>query len=182
LRYHPTYVCCSDQRFAYEYAQHMLTSKSKFIFTDQVAKVLSKLPTYRPSDTRIVNMITPSNILSTTSFDPNFKKVAWGRTVLIDLCVPLASYLKFDEIYLVGVDWTESAHFYPNNEKNFTKWLRKNPTARQEYSPLPTSRLDRKDKYLKKAAQLYGKPIYDCTVDGKLIMFPKKSLKEVLRK
>ena len=39
------------------------------------------------------------------NFQPNIElPLAWGRTVILDFCVPVAQYMGFSEIYLIGCD------------------------------------------------------------------------------
>lgn len=63
-------------------------------------------------------------IWETKSYSYKLEKgTSWGHTVIIDFCLPLAMYMGFKDIYLLGCDMNygknvNKTHFYKNDRKS----------------------------------------------------------------
>jgi hypothetical protein len=111
-------------------------------------------------------------------FDPT--KIYWiYGTVIMDLMLPLAYYMGFDEFYLVGCDtnlhldeypdWTHS-HFY--DYRLTPLWLRGHQ-QRGETKGIRPHQLDAQYKLFKDTFESNNKIICDATIGGSLDVFDK---------
>jgi len=97
------------------------------------------------------------------------KGVACGMTVTYDICLQAAYYMGFDRVYLVGVDADYSGaatHFYNNPDKRGKSINQKRPF--EAYSSA------------RKVFEADNREIINCTVGGKLEVFKRKKLEEIL--
>ena len=102
-----------------------------------------------------------------------------GDTVIIDFCIPAAIYMGFTEIYLLGVDCN-----YSFNEDGSVKYGFKTSeitTGRSSNAYLKGQWvLNVKKSYEIINNTIQGIEIYDLSTKGKLNIFPKKNLTQVL--
>ncbi len=112
-----------------------------------------------------------------------------GRTVLLNMAIPIAYYLGFSEVYLVGCDcnyyretWEEQAqHFY--EREPCRDFVERTPVEFKQFQKRWGS-----DGYVihnyevvKEQFEKGGRVVYNATEGGSLEMFPKVALNSVLK-
>jgi hypothetical protein len=122
-------------------------------------------------------------------FSPNFQKlIGAGKSVTI-VCIQLAYYMGFSEVFLVGKDHSynhnqngvpgtrilsngsETNHFINSYYKKGMKWTL--PNYKEEEIAY---------NYAKEEYEKNGRKIYDATIDGKLTIFEKVKYIELFHK
>ena len=100
------------------------------------------------------------------------KYVVGGHTVVIDICLQVAYYMGFKEVYLLGCDCDYSGtktHFDGSTPSNLTGM------AIGEYD-----KVFKAYEVCKKVFENDGRKIYNATVGGKLEVFERKKLEDVI--
>jgi len=106
--------------------------------------------------------------------------INWGSTVIMDLCLPIAFYLGFKKIYLLGCD----CDYQLDKDKAFNHsyffQLTKTPKKYRQhlikhYQPSSTNLPIWMSGYqtINKAASQYQVKIYNAGIGGKLEVFPR---------
>lgn len=102
----------------------------------------------------------------------------WTHTITCDICLPAAYYMGFKEVYLVGCDCGTSGgqHFYEKTKDNIDDAWRFHTNYKKKRM------LSIFDVYevCKRHFEEDGKKIINCTVGGKLGVFERKKLEEVV--
>jgi len=95
-----------------------------------------------------------------------------GDTVIIDICLQAAYYMGFKEVYLLGCDCDYSGlhRFDGLKSENITT-----PAIEGDFS-----RIFKSYEICKKVYEKDGREIINATVDGKLEIFERKKLEDVL--
>jgi len=101
----------------------------------------------------------------------NLIKTYWGRTVIIDLCLQLAFYMGFSKVYLIGCDCGPSRgrlHAYDESASiiNFDSYFH--------------SDIFKSYKICRHVFQLAGREIVNATVGGRLEVFKRQKLEDIL--
>lgn len=100
------------------------------------------------------------------------KGVFWGHTVIIDICIQVSYYLGFDAVYLLGCDsdYSRGGRFdgKPTDNLKGGGALGNWDEVFQAY------------EICKDAFEEHGRKIYNATVGGKLEVFERKSLEEII--
>jgi len=95
----------------------------------------------------------------------------WGYTIIIDFCLQMAYYMGFKTVYLLGCDCDYSGLHRFDGLK--TECL--GGGAIGEWSKVFTSY-----EICKKIYEENGREIINCTVGGKLEIFPRAKLEEII--
>ena len=116
------------------------------------------------------------------SLDPA-KYTCHGHTVIVDLCLPLAYYMGFREVYLLGCDCDyrlddapdfSDAYFYDIGKQTLP------PDSPEYLTGAWRDRAFASYETLKRAFAAGGGAIYNATAGGKLEVFPRRAYEEVL--
>lgn len=116
------------------------------------------------------------------SLDPS-NQTHHGHTVIIDLCLPLAYYMGFEEVYLVGCDCDYSldkaadyskAYFYNIEQQELP------PDSVDYMTELWVRNVFASYAIMKNAFEANGRKIYNATRGGRLEVFERVDLEEVL--
>lgn len=106
------------------------------------------------------------------------KTTFWGGTVVIDIAIPLAFYLGFKEIFLLGTDCSVPSdkhekikHFYKRNKE----------TERLENVAGEMSRVFKNYEFVKQYAELQKVKIYNATRGGNLDVFERVDFDSLFR-
>jgi hypothetical protein len=108
------------------------------------------------------------------------RRVIWGRTVVVDFCIPLACYMGFRDIYLIGndFDWNvdrakslEGAYFYDieRDDRDLRESIAHQDTGRPEHIGLVMKSFE----VVKKRVEGCGHRIYNAGHGGRLEVFPR---------
>lgn len=118
----------------------------------------------------------PTKIWEANTFlkDPS-KGFFGGGTVIASLCLPLAYYMGFSKVCLVGIDcdYTQGHRFDGSETEN------PSGLAGGIYSDEHWGIVFQVYDIFKREFELDGREIINCTVGGKLEVFKRKSLEEV---
>jgi len=96
--------------------------------------------------------------------------VSGGHSVIADICLPMAWWMGFDEVYLVGCD-------YSNLGKRWDGLDTENPKAMGMHE---RDRIFQALELCKKAFEDDDRKIYNATVGGELEVFERKKLEDVI--
>lgn len=178
----PNYYCISDARiYADNKEENILRSIGKYL-NFKGSKLLLFVPirfwfslrfkSIIKSNTFYINFQSNRKIWEDGNFSIDIKNgVNWGHTVILDFCLPIAFYMGFDEVYLLGCDMDFSDdkhgnHFYKEIDTNRVKkdekerglWYK---IVFRSYEAAKTVFVDN------------GRVIYNATNGGKLEIFPR---------
>jgi len=125
---------------------------------------------YASNPTRYKSHQEPVLLRSYGKFSIDLTKgVACGMTVVYDIGLQVAYYMGFDVVYLLGVDADYSgpkSHFYDNPDKRG--------------KGIPSARSLQSYGAAKVAFEKDGREIINCTVGGKLEVFKRRKLEDVI--
>jgi hypothetical protein len=123
---------------------------------------------------RLVNEpITLDRIEGTFSKDIS-RGVCWGATVIYDICLQCAYYMGFSKVYLLGCDCDYSAGHHFDDE------ISPNSPDRRKREKGNWADIFESYKVAKEIFESDGREIINCTVGGKLEVFKREPLEEVL--
>ena len=108
------YYCISDQHF-WNYGDGMHHELLEIIRCNSFSHLFIESSAHKHIESAMIASETISKIsylnysrellMWENNFQPNIElPLAWGRTVILDFCVPVAQYMGFSEIYLIGCD------------------------------------------------------------------------------
>lgn len=105
------------------------------------------------------------------STDPS-KYVVGGHTVIADICLQLAYYMGFKDVYLLGCDsdFSDKHHF----DDSVIKVKKTNASIANDWSKIFKSYEIANKVYLKD-----NRNIYNATVGGRLEIFERRELEEL---
>ncbi|MFC1987021.1 6-hydroxymethylpterin diphosphokinase MptE-like protein [Chloroflexota bacterium] len=136
----------------------------------------------KPTVVRQLGWIHDSN--GNFYFSKDMSKGAYeGSTVIIDMCLQMAYYMGFKEVYLLGCDcdFSGSLHFDGAPAVSEDKIARLKPTDPGYLrSTNDWSRIFAAYEKCKKVYEEDGREIINATVGGKLEVFKRKRLEEVI--
>jgi len=121
----------------------------------------------------IVLMAIPSPVLVPFSTDLT-QGVTCGRTVVYDVCLQVVYYMGFNRVYLVGCDCDYSdfcdTHFYRNPFEDRLAEVAESLQPKRLFAYQNAKEVFESD----------GREIINCTVGGKLEVFKRETLEEVV--
>lgn len=99
----------------------------------------------------------------------------WGRTVIIDLCLPLAFYFGFKEVFLLGCDCDYKLSNGDNYEKSFfyDRKLDERNIPKETGDALHIRQVMSSYGIVKKIFEAHGRKIYNAGYGGKLEVFER---------
>jgi hypothetical protein len=106
--------------------------------------------------------------------------VIWGRTVMVDFCIPLACYMGFKDLYLIGNDYNwnidnssvlERAYFYDikDDDRKLPESQAHQDTGRPEHIALVMKAFE----VVKREVEASGHRIWNAGYGGRLEVFPR---------
>ena len=98
--------------------------------------------------------------------------VYWGGTVVIDVCLPMAYYMGFKKVYLLGCDCDYSGRHRFDGLKSETLGLGAIGEWERVFSGY---------EICKKAFEEDGREIINATVGGKLEIFKRQKIEDIIR-
>lgn len=183
----PNFYCASDTNFFKPkvndewYEKFKSISKSvKLFFTYRASNQIHKEHLFKGFDLYYLRY-HPKKIWEYKQFSSNVEDCVYtGDTVIIDFCIPLAIYMGFSEIYLLGVDSNYTIDIKNNIEYAFDS--SKVTTKRSSNEHLRGSWVNNVTESYMTIKNNAEVKIYDATLNGKLNVFEKINLEEVLSK
>lgn len=114
----PTYYCMSDDTHWQKgrgFVPSLLEAlprltQTTFFLESEAEAVVNATPEFAGLDIRYLYLeYENTSVLEHGVHSRVHEFVRWGRTVIADFCLPLARYMGFNEIYLLGCDynWTD---------------------------------------------------------------------------
>lgn len=178
----PNYYCISDDYFISnnkgmqilhsigeylnsERSKHFLFVPIRFWFSQRFQSIIN-------SNIFYLNFKHYNKIWKDDSFSTDIQKgVNWGHTVILDFCLPIAFYMGFEKIYLLGCDMEFSDikidnHFYKEID---TKQRKRDKNAWNLWYKI----VFRSYEVAKIVFENNGRLIYNATHGGKLEVFPR---------
>jgi hypothetical protein len=171
----PTYYGIQDH-FVYEECQGLLLKdKTLTLFiADWIVKRGYRIPTHSIlfPHSRYKHCIFPSEVKLSTKFSENAAALVYDGYSITYSLLQIAVYMGFHDIYLLGCD----CYYSPDREKqHFTEMQRVDPTF-----ATATNRLLYAFRQAKKYAERHHIRIYNATRGGKLNIFDRVSLEDIL--
>lgn len=149
----PKYLCISDPGVALSVWNKLDCMKGK-------GEVVISAPPCRSIPNAHTVMLDKSLLVEETGYiHGQLTKTWWGKTVIIDLCLPLAYHLGLSEVYLLGCDCESTGHFYHDQTagRYADNWVA----------------VFRQYRQMKKLFELAKRKIYNSTAGGKLEIFER---------
>lgn len=163
-RFRPTYYCMSDIKARIIYEKELINTNPSTIFASDFALLHKETDFFRCANK--IHLITQKPNGNFGFSDDICCGVYWGYTVLYDLCLQIAIYMGFNEIYFLGADCTKDK---PTNDQHFiTNYSNLNFKAKFYYDEVM-------DAYAvaKQYADTHGIKVFNATRGGNLEVFPR---------
>ena len=180
----PTYHCVSDPRFfpdgqvLYEWYEVLQTkTKGIKVFPFHVKPIVKRHQLFKGHEVFYLRYVAvPIWEVGSMSLDIT-DKVYTGDTVIIDFCLPLAFYMGFSQIYLLGCDMDYRLDEVPDFSRSFFYDVRKAPRERSipRYDYIIASYEVAKDIF-----ERHGCRIYNAGIGRKLGVFERVDFEKVL--
>lgn len=171
---HCDYFACSDGDVWKEHKENILETlshqKTMLFLSSDAGRMYAKVN--EPKYPFIYYLKTKSyiNLLGYMPTNPTMY-VSGGHSVIADICLPMAWWMGFTEVYLVGCD-------YSNLGKRWDGLPTENPKA---MGLQKKERIFNALEICKKAFEDDGRKIYNATVGGDLEVFERRTLEEVVQ-
>jgi len=169
-KYPCTYYAISDKRVLVKNKEIINKVKKPIFFSSDAAKYYF---TDLPQLDNVIALKTKGYMTVTKEFSKNAENyVVGGHTVVIDICLQLAYYMGAKEVYLIGCDssYEDKDHFDNSKIDNM-----KGRGASDDWG-----RVFDAYEVCKKAFEADARKIYNATVGGKLEVFERKKLEEII--
>lgn len=105
-RFTPTFLCISDAKKYEQNKEEMDRTPSIKFFSSPPCRNVAE------DGYRIPLEFRKKRLDNVKEFQKNLEFTSWGRTVIIDLCLPIAYFMGFEKVYLIGCDLSDEGHFY----------------------------------------------------------------------
>lgn len=169
------YYACSDKNVLKNNFKDILRIDTTLFLSSGAAKeYLVKKNLYKKMQKREPILLQEKvPIVSANKFPKDITKgVYWGGTVIIDICLPVAYYMGFSKVYLLGCDCDYSGVHRFDGSKTDTMGM----GASGEWEPIFTGY-----RICKKAFEEDNREIINVTVGGKLEIFKRQKLEQIIR-
>lgn len=171
----PNYYVIEDQKMIEDLAEEIaeLNLEHKFVCEDA-----KKYWDLEKSKTSIkYKMVMQDCLNDRIGFSRNLERFVYNGYTVTYVCLQLAVYMGFTDIYLVGVDFSYASDIYSKSNhfegyQNYYRDIRLNPVM--------PDRMIRAYKKAKKVTDSMGIHIYNATRGGKLEVFERIDLDKVL--
>lgn len=176
--FEPTIICISDpQRLSVEHISLLNNSKSKLVLADHVAKIATT--DLKLNESKIIKTF---NLKFSPLFNTNFLSLYGAElestrcigSVVGDIAIPLAVFLGFKEIYILGLDeyWNinnlRDHHYYNSNvEKDAFEWASQVRRRNARYAKIDI------------LSALKGSKIFNMSPGSAILSFEKKDMQDI---
>jgi hypothetical protein len=156
-------------------------TESTFFFEYDAKRVVRATPELRDRAVYYLFQQDPERAVWKGEFTKDITHpVVWGRTVVVDFCIPLACYMGFRDIYLIGhdFDWNvdranslEGAYFYniELDDRHLSESVAHQNTGRPEHIALVMKSFE----VVRKRVEACGHRIYNAGYGGRVEVFPR---------
>ena len=179
--FQPTYLAITDTVVMDQYPADILlgSSRSIYIFSRRIyQKYRERIQKYLPaSRIHLIQLVDQDFMFpKVKTFDPNFKRSHVSYSIMIDVAFPLAYFLGYPQVYLIGIDHGNYKH---HSYDAFLKSVQSsipNPQGIPGYNDaIQAEDLSRRYQKAYHILQRAGIEIYNAGLDSQLEVFPKKS-------
>jgi len=168
----PRYFCCSD---IYAYRECMDAYANMDVWTVFIYDYLKDIVSEHPKDICHDVPRLGGAIWEGAPFIPDLDLgTNLGKTVIIDLAIPVAMYMGCNPIYLIGVDCEPTGHAYPPDKHA-------QPYKRGEHSPCDFKSQKKSYEVVRNYADLNDIKVYNATVGGQLEAFERVNYADIWR-
>lgn len=157
----PTFLCISDPSIVVSLWNDLAKLKGK-------CELVVSVPPCKPVPGAHSVLLDKSALVQNTGYiHGDLAMTWWGRTVIIDLCLPLAYHLGCHTAILLGCDCESTGHFYKDQThgRHAGNW----PLVFAQY------------KQMKKIFESKERQIHNATAGGKLEVFKRVKYEELFR-
>lgn len=171
----PNYYVIEDQKMIEDLAEEIVNLDIKDKFVSRSPQKYWENPNSKNSVS--YRMVMQNCLTDQIGFSRNLERLIYNGYTVTYVCLQLAIYMGFSEIYLLGVDFNYSSDIYAESNhfegyQNFYKDIRLN-------SVMP-DRMERAYRKARKIADSLGVHIYNATRGGKLEVFERVNLDSIL--
>lgn len=175
----PTFYCIQDYKLICKSYEEINTVKAK-------EKFVGVVPQYRYkafSNANYIKLNTAPFYPDLPEFSDNIEKEIFEGYTVTYMCLQIAVYMGFKEICLLGIDHNYSVDLNPDGTIKKTEGISDHFSENDKIDNLPqTYKSTLAYHAAKKYADNHNLRIYNCTRGGKLEVFERKKLEEVLEK
>jgi hypothetical protein len=171
--FYPTYYCCANPLLFQDNIEAIMEMDCPQFFCEPIRQFI-------PDDQEAMFLRPVPG-----GFQEDISKGIYEGFTVTNVCLQVAFYMGFQEVYLIGID-----HYYQTpagmpNEIVTAEGADVNHFSNKYFSDgarwyLPD--LENSEKSYRDALQHFqaaGRTLIDCTVEGKCTVFPKKDFREV---
>lgn len=169
----PQYYACSDYRIWKVHDANLLQLGTMLFITSSVLAKYKKSQNYLQTEKYHPVRINTIGGMYSKRFSTDLEKGIFnGTTIIIDLPLQVCFYMGFSEVYLLGCDHDYSGlHRFDGLQSEGAN----TPIVRGDWSVV-----DANYKLCREVYKKAGREIYNATVGGKLSIFERRKLEEVV--
>ena len=163
------YYAVSDGKVWDKHHKKIRELDTKLFLSSDVARQVIKQKSI-PSNSILLRTKGYMSVTNEFSSDPT-KYVIGGHTVIIDICLQLAFYMGFKEVYLIGTDYSNLG----------TRWDGlKTENTKKSMGLYDSSRVIKNFNTCRDFYEKHGRKIYNATKGGALEVFKRVDLEKVI--
>lgn len=175
-QWRPDYYVIEDQKMIEDLAEEISGLDLKYKFVNCKPESYWRL---KKSNTSIkYNMIMQNCLTDNIAFSKNVEHCVYNGYTVTYVCLQLALYMGFSEIYLVGVDFNYSKDIYAESN-HFKGYQKRYKDIR--LNPIMPDKMLRAFNKAREVADSMGVKIYNATRGGKLEVFERRNLDEIVK-
>lgn len=186
----PRYYCVSDATFF-----DILTPELARVVREKAARMVSFVPYARKRLIAKARLFPRRSVYyvqeasgaglwdgGTMILDPSLRAEN-GETVIIDHCLPLAHYMGFSEVFLLGCDTDYGVDRAADYSSAYFYDVKSHPPARDavHHTTLWYDRVTRSYEVARRMFERDGRRICNATLGGRLEVFPRVDLRDLGR-
>lgn len=186
----PSFYCCIDSLYATSIGSELLKMGREI-------PVITVKTSYDKVKKRPKRMMYVNNVFSENNYQVRGNLLAYCKTkaTVMTLMAEAAFYMGFSEIYFIGVDNSDThgtgGHFYNDSHQKqvamqdinrIKKRLKKNDITMEDIEEHTMNRCNSVYEELKKYADKHGIKMYNATRGGKLEVYQRVNLEEVVKR
>lgn len=173
----PDYYVIEDQKMIEDLAEEIAELELEHKFVNGAPEKYWNLE--KSKNSIMYKMIMQNCLNDNIGFSRNLERMIYNGYTVTYVCIQLAVYMGFSEIYLIGVDFNYSTDIYAESN-HFEGYQKHYKDIR--LNPVMPDKMIRAYKKAKRVTDSMGVHIYNATRGGKLEVFDRIELDEVIER
>lgn len=147
----------------------------RFFFEKACTPIFRRTPELQDREVYFLNLDERRRVFAGEFSTDVTRRTAWGATVVVDFCLPLAYYMGFREVFLLGCDCDYQRDRSASFEQAFFYDRSLDPRRIPEWTGTPAHVQTMFDAYrvVKRVFEADGRKIYNAGHGGKLEVFER---------